>query len=345
MVKKLFLLIISIMLFSSASFAATKQSFVQNVKDFFSPSINVYNRKMTPIYEEENKRIEDYLNKRFANMTKYIEIDTQEVNKKYASFKQDKNNMKNNRILYDLCNAYSKQYKELEKLLVEDKYCQEEYQIYYKNIIKKSEEIATVKMENVHTGKYDTPVVQKATIYLSDGTRANYIEDWEKFKSQIEKSSSVQSMKEKLKEAVDNFNLIADEVWKYSYQYETNKLTNYYQNKYGVQRAGNLDMLLVSPYADVEKGGYYTTSLPLDVIQVLPNGVLVQAHAQSYSIGAISKLAFISTNKKYVNRQKIHGNFMYIGNYTYTNVLGARNTIWNFKELIVPSEPFYFVSK
>lgn len=47
----------------------------------------------------------------------------------------------------------------------------------------------------------------------------------------------------------------------------------------------------------------------------------------------------------YVDKETLTGRYLYTGIFKYTNLLGLTKTVWKFKEIPIPSEDFYFISK
>ncbi len=225
----------------------------------------------------------------------------------YQKFLKNKNNMHDNRVLYETANDFVDDYMKVLETQLKNLYAAHKHYQY--------------------TSKYG-----RYSYYLTfeDNELENYV---------ILKIN-------KIKDMYNNWKNIANEVYQYSYDYETKKRDNYYKNKYNAVYGGNIDVLLLDSYGSPKIGYYYTTQMHLNILQAINGGILVRSgQASAYGYQPHFKNAYIITNKAYVTGQNITGRFQYIGTYSYTNTLGAKNTVWKFKELTPPSDTFYFVYK
>ncbi|MBO5737839.1 hypothetical protein J6R97_00705 [bacterium] len=297
----LWILLVVILITQNSSFA----SFKEGVKSYF---------QLEDFVSEEQAK-QEFINEIFLKELdkacephlKAYEKDNKDIQDMYQKFKANKNNMYQNRLLYEMAHDFAKDNENI-------------FETQLNNLFRAHNHYK-------YTSKYG-----RYSYYLT-------FEDKE-----LEQYGIVQIYK--IKNMYKEWERIADEVWNYSYDYETKKRDNYYKSKYNAVYGGNIDTLLLAPYSSPKIGEYYTTQMHLNVLQALNGGVLVssgQAHAYGYQ--PHFKNAYIVTNKSYVTGQNITGYFQYIGTYTYTTTLGAKNTVWKFKEITPPSDTFYFVHK
>lgn len=142
-----------------------------------------------------------------------------------------------------------------------------------------------------------------------------------------------------LNNMIDFFQVIGDEIYQYSWDYEEQKVANYIKTHGRKKICGSISNFAYLPTAGIpQKGCLYSYStlkmdFPLIVFQVLPNGILVTG---DYSLGYAStmKYIFLTTNKKYVSKQllKGYGLYEYVGIKHYKTVLGTQNAVWQFRQ-------------
>lgn len=302
-VKKMFALFLITFITCNVSYA--KGNFKENLREFFQ--IEDYVSKD----EIENDFINNQYLKELDRVCephfKGYAIDNKEIQELYKKFKTNKNNMYQNRVLYETARDFAND-----------------------NL-----GILENQLENLYKA-------HKSYEYSSKYGKYTYKLHFSKDELESYGFEEINKVRDMYKE----WQHIADEVYRYSFAYELTKEKNYYKNKYGAVLGGQLDLLLLSPYGGPETGKYYNTHGYLTVTQAIPGGVIVSSgSAQAFGYQPHFKHAFIVTSKNYVTGPNITGNFQYVGTYSYINPLKARVTVWKFKELNPPSERFYFVAK
>ena len=297
--------ILSLITVVTCNISYAKVNFKEGLKSYFQAEDYVSEE------DARNKFINDVylkeLDKIYELHQKAFDVDNPKIQSLYEKFKKNKNNMYDNRYLYETAHDFVSDNTKILEAQLKNLYAAHNHYSY--------------------TSKYG-----KYSYFLT-------FEDKE-----LEQYGIVQIYK--LKNMYNEWKKIADEVYKYSYNYETKKRDNFYKNKYNAVYGGDIDILLLDPYKSPKVGQYYTTQMHLNIIQALGGGVLVSSgQASAYGYRPHFKNAYIVTNKSYVTGQNIAGHFQYLGTYSYTTAFGARNTVWKFKEITPPSDTFYFVYK
>jgi len=279
-------------------------------------------QKEQKIKEEIFKELDEYYNsleKREINISgknlrDILLQDDEKVETLYQKFNNNRNDMQSNKNLYDITSSYKEQYEE----------------IYNKYVGK---EIFEKAAKNYYS---------KSCIYNSDYKRLAQDFETEYSETYHEAYYNINKL---ITSYINKYKKISNEVYKYSYNYEKNKLQNFYKQRYGnIKYDGTMNILL-APSTSPKTNCYYITDAytRLRVIQKVKNGILVANTNESvYGYQSHFKRAFVETNKPYVDNQIIFGKFLYIGNYSYINALGSSTTVWKFKELNEPTEKFYF---
>jgi len=137
---------------------------------------------------------------------------------------------------------------------------------------------------------------------------------------------------QKLLERLKNIEKVKGEIYSYSYSYEKNKF----------QKATGFDItnvqLLISTLLNVmpatpAKQTLYSLE-DIEVKQNVNGGILVGGNDMMLMYGDgiyANKMAFIYTNKQYVEGRQLSGLVKHVGTYTYRSVLGAKKTIDSYK--------------
>lgn len=301
--RKIFILLLITLVTCNISFA--KVNFKESLKSYFQVEDYVSEEDakkefINDVYLKELDKIYNFLEEHYAQ-------DNPKIQESYQKFLKNKNNMYDNRVLYESAKDFVDDYKKVSETQLKNLYAAHNHYRY--------------------TSKYG---------------RYSYFLTFED--KELEQYGIVQIYK--IKNMYNEWQKIADEVYNYSYEYETKKRDNFYRNKYNAVYGGDIDILLLDPYKSPKVGQYYTTQMHLNIIQALGGGVLVSSgQASAYGYRPHFKNAYIVTNKAYITGQNIAGHFQYLGTYTYTTALGARNTVWKFKEINPPSDTFYFIYK
>lgn len=132
---------------------------------------------------------------------------------------------------------------------------------------------------------------------------------------------------------------IASEVSTYSRQYEQQKLTKIKQSK-GFMPDGNVMSVVLGYKTPIKNAIYYYNAQPVSVLEALQNvngGLLITPRydATYYSYASSPKTIIVLTSRRVADNELLRHNMylLYQGLYTYNNVLGAKNTIYKFKEI------------
>lgn len=254
--------------------------------------------------------------------------DDKKIENLYRKYKDNRNNMNLNKELYDLSSSYAKQYTE----------------VYDETVGTRVFVGAAKQYKNLLDNSFKNSYITSTDVYKSNTDVKQIAKDFETEFNEVHHEAyyKVQNL---LTTYIDKYKKISKEVLEYSTSYETKKVQNFYKKNYGAINFGGTMDILLSPYDTPKENCYYVGNsyAQLRVIQKLNNGVIVtHAYQNAYGYQSHFKNAFIETNKPYVQNQMISGKFLYDGIYTYTNVLGANNTVWKFKELRYPTEKLYF---
>lgn len=354
--KKIFLILICLLTFSGSCFAVTKQEVKTSIKQFFETDNQKFVRIEQNIYGKTLERLEkkssDFWNlkslkniddKELQSMNaKNIEdiliYDDKQMMALYDKYKTNRNNMEDNKRLYEALQTFVKQYNELKITLV-DKIYQDEYEKYITDLK------ATVNKTSFDDSRY-----HKFFFVANDSDP--YIKNWQQLKEWTIDSERIyyRQIEDILTKYIDKYTKMANEIEYYSVLYEQKKLDNFYKSKYGgAKNCGNLQTVLLSPHYSPQNGCYYDSVgqySALRVLQAINGGVIVaSANENVYGNYLHFKRAFIVTNKKYVENEYIYGKYIYRGTFKYTSILGATITLWKFQEIGTPSEEFYFINK
>ncbi len=258
-----------------------------------------------------------------------------------AEFQKDKNNMKKNKELYDtIIYNFIDIYKD--GMFINDLYKQV-YNEYKKNLCKEAEFITIKLYGNKYTPIYKCDDTTGKCTYLGSGYRADVINSWQELKEKTkdDKNLKIYQIQMAFKNNIDKFEEIANQIKNYSIQYEKKKWNNFYKAYGNIKKCSYMLSDVLVGADTPQTGCYYDTYTSLEVIQVIPGGVIVKDGFSAWE----SKRAFIMTNKSYVDGEQFRGRFLYKGIYKYTNVLGANMTVWKFQELPLPKEEFFFIDK
>lgn len=346
--KKIFLIIICLLLNSSA-FATTLS---ERFNSFLDPIEN-FNKKETMLYRnsfdktnEEFKLIWNLNSNKLSKFEKnqnetkikdpetfadILKHDLDDVNEIYSEWQSNKNNMKNNIEIIDYIK--SEYISPLINIKQINKIYKDSYNEYLQSLCKDNLiHCAKNKDEN---GIYYCYAIYKNTQYLST---------LDSFKNKLiseDENSFIYLFETSLENNLEKYQNIINNITAYSKTYEEKKLNNFYTSRYGqVENGGMLSTILVSD-AIPSKNFYYDTYTPINIVQVLNEGVIVRDTFPESN----SKYAYIETNKKFVDMQNITGRFLYLGIYKYKNLLGTTKTVYKFKEIEIPNEKFYFINK
>lgn len=318
-------------------------------------------------YSNLKAKIEDYWNlkgENFANeeLQKQINennvkifpdtfiVDKKGIEEYHENFLKNKNNMSQNRALYESLNKdFINIYLELKKLFTENIYKNEFYN-YQETLYKKNKNIS-VNAVYIDYHKYnyiydckDTDSTTGLKLYKLRGAYidrgVNVINDWRQFKVGFlaQEQPTLKNILNIVDENIKNAQKVQDEIKNYSIAYETKKLENFYKSKYGnVKNCGDISNVILKGTSP-QMGCYYDTDT-LEVLQVINGGIL----ARDYDWN--SNRIFIVTNKKVVDGDAYSGRLLYKGIYKYTSIMGAPVTVRKFQEIPLPQENFYFIYK
>lgn len=311
-------------------------AFEQQEKSVFKNSTIQVEKRFNDLYNLDNLDLsfielepnEDSPNN-FADLMKH---DENIIQSEFKIWQKNKNNMSENKdlILY-LQDEFDNS---REITLALNKIYEDEYIKYLKQLYASTKNLNLISCKESNIKEFSC-----YSLY----SNLNYKKNIEEFKSSIKniKPNKQQEISTILDDYSFTFQDIIKQITDYSIKYETKKLNNFYKNKYGnINNCGEIQNLILGDES-AQNGCYYDANSSLIVIQVIPNGVLVR---DEYG-GINSKQIFIETNKKYVDKEILAGRYLYTGIYKYTNLLGLTKTVWKFKEISVPSEEFYFISK
>lgn len=142
-----------------------------------------------------------------------------------------------------------------------------------------------------------------------------------------------------LSEYAEECNRIASEVYKYSAGYEAKNLSKSKKTA-GFIPDGNILSVLLGYKTPTKNAVYFYAAKPVPRLEVTQNvaaGLLIRPRSEAiyYSYAGRPKTIFVTTNKKFADDELIQNDmyFIYQGHYSYVNTLGARNTVYKFKEI------------
>lgn len=175
---------------------------------------------------------------------------------------------------------------------------------------------------------------------------SNYIE--------YNETISNDEFKQLFEDIKNDLELLSKEIYNYSYSYEQKKYDNWAIRNNKKKLVGRLSDAVYSPYFQVKNGLYAHGAqfdYPLQVVQSLPNGVLLSGNV---GLGGMNmKTIFLVTSKKYVDGQWLNEPIVaeYKGTYDYTTVLGVNKRVYKFyrygkneidNNFKIPNETLYF---
>lgn len=243
----------------------------------------------------------------------------QKIDEYYQLFLKDKNNMKNNRILYDILDEKYKQYH---------------------------------KVHLDYNSTFSNTFLAECSSTVESG-RQGFEEFLEKNPCELESINIYSAFHKNYKRISE----IKDEIYKYSKTYEQNKYKEWAKRNNKKPLCGALEPYIYYPYASQPSiGCIYTAppgSLPIYVFQTVPGGVILTGSTRVMAqYGFSLNNIFLQTSQHFANNQRIHS-FMaeFKGYYDYTTVLGVRKRIYKFYRLgqkeidanfTIPGQPFYF---
>ncbi len=287
------------------------------------------------VFEDFDKINDEKINselKNIKNSSDAMKEDEQFIFESYDKFLKNKNNMAQNYELYQALKTYSKQYNEiLEGLNNVYSTAYEQYkktlEKNYNNIFSKvkpnsynAEKINLIKRAMYELNLYEFDQFKKDIVSYENKNNANLL-----FQARLLKN---------------NFDTKAQEIYKYSYEYEKNNTLNFMKKNNRKKDGGPIAGFVYvasnnNPSPDYIYN-YYDSSFPLYVFQTLNNGILVRG---DYSLtgyyASTASNVFIQTSKKYVVNQRLKANTYYVftGIKKYNTLLGAQNAVWQFKEI------------
>lgn len=279
--------------------------------------------------------------------------DKNTISNSFEKFSDNKNDMAFNKNLYLDAKAFSNQYKEslndLNNVFVEA------YKIYKNYILN---EIKNVKInsytsveDNRYLNSYKSDIINNrgkqmyrngSPIIYGYSNRNRNIR-FEQFIKDVFESLKVEDLRitiSQISDSISYFDKVANEVYKYSYNYEQQRYLTFLSNNGKKIENGDIaEFVYVASYSNPSAKYIYHhsgTSLPLMVFQVLENGVLVKGanYVTNSYYSNTSAPIFIQTTKKYVSNQALQKGtyYVYIGNKTYSTIWGT-NTVRQFKEV------------
>lgn len=271
-----------------------------------------------------------------------IENTNAKAEKLYNNFKSSPDDMKNNDKFIEVIGTAKGQYNVYSKII------QTNLTNAY-NIYTKSYEGQTSRWWDKNGRFYSS--CKKPGIYTKEGyfSILNSIDN------------PMYRLDEKLKEVMTNYDMLADEVSKYSYNYEKQKYQNWMlKNGKKPLCTTSLSTFVYHPYAPQPSVGCIYPYLPqrdftLQTFQSVPGGIILTG---SYNIavsagGSTVNHIFLQTSKSFTDGQKILEPLYveYRGTYDYTTVLGAKKRIYKFYRLgqkeyeanfKIPGQTLYF---
>lgn len=350
MYKMFFKIIFGLLLFLNTILLCSANNFTNFIKETFDP-IYAFEQQEKSIFKNSTiqveKRFNDLYNLDNLDLS-FIELEPNEdfpnnfadlmkhdeniIQSEFKNWQKNKNNMSENKdlILY-LQDEFDNS---REITLALNKIYEDEYIKYLKQLYTSTKNLNLISCKESHVKDFSCYPLYN---------NLNYKKDIEEFKSSIK---NIKPTKEQeISKILDDYSIIFQDIIRqitdYSIKYETKKLNNFYKNKYGnINNCGEIQNLTLGGES-AQNRCYYDAKFILVVIQVIPGGVLVR---DEYG-GINSKQIFIETNKKYVDKETLTGRYLYTGIFKYTNLLGLTKTVWKFKEIPIPSEDFYFISK
>ena len=300
-------------------------------KQAFQDSIHYINY----VFEDFDKINDVEINselKNIKNSSDAMKEDEQFLFESYDKFQKNKNNMAQNYEIYQTLKTYSKQYNEILEGL--NNIYNSAYEQYkktlennYNNIFSKvkstsynTEKINLIKRAMYELNLYEFEQFEKDIVSYENKNNANLL-----FQARLLKN---------------NFDTKAQEIYKYSYEYEKNNTLSFMKKNNrkidGGAIAGFVYVALNNNPSPDCIYNYYDSSFPLYVFQTLNNGILVRGDYSltGYYASTASNI-FIQTSKKYVVNQRLKANTYYVftGIKKYNTVLGAQNAVWQFKEI------------
>lgn len=321
---------------------------------------------MEDVYNDLQSKIENFWNLRSEkfsepDLKKQIEatnaktfsdtfiIDKKGLQEYYEMFLKEKNNMAQNRALYEsIKEDFLDIYYALDKTFTENMYKAEFYN-YQQTLYEKNKKIyvsnITYIYDYVGTDSTSNKKIYKlsnrsATVKDGQYIAARVIENWQQFKTGFlaQEQPTLKNILNIIDENIKNAQKVQDEIKNYSIAYEQKKLKNYYKSRYGnVKNCGDISNVIIKGTSP-QTGCYYDAN-PLKVLQVINGGIL----ARDYDWD--SNRIFIITNNKYVDGDNYKGRLLYKGIYNYTSVMGAPVTVRKFQEITIPNDNFYFINK
>lgn len=267
----------------------------------------------------------------------------------YQQFKKSPNNMKSNYELVQTAQQLSSVFQEIINTrtnaiyTIIKNYCNRRYMVAF-------------TLDNSYLGKIISPSVRyyytKSNYSFTEleEIRNNYYKDAHDITakelydfylvpSRVSNINNFVSFAETLSDYAQECNRIASEVYKYSVNYEAKNLSKSKKTT-GFIPDGNILSVLLGYKTPSKNAVYFYSAKPVPRLEVLQNvaaGLLIRPRRETvyYSYASRPKTMLVSTNKKIADEELIQSDmyFIYQGLYSYVNALGARNTVYKFKEI------------
>lgn len=268
------------------------------------------------------------------------EKEIEKIEKLYANYKANPNNMKSNeQLVNDLIETIS-QFQNIKAFIENEIYdeCYQKYLYIFKKLISR---------ENF--SQFD-----EKRIYFNKLSKDSYIRNF----SQFEDNFLIFKLHQRLIEEINKYKGLDNEIYRYSYNYEKNKYYDWAKQNNKKMIRGSLGQFV---YQNIEQpliNSLYIHNpkynLFMVVQQSVPGGVILTG---KYLIGNniySNNPIFLQTNKKFADGAIITEKIIaeYKGFYDYTTVLGSKKRIYKFyrygeneiKNNFYGSQNFYFYS-
>ena len=267
------------------------------------------------------------------NFPESMEQQKTAIEKSHQSFLANKNNMSNNKFIYDKLGNINNGYKVIKEAL-EDSFT-ETYKQYNKELqeIRIPYELPPYTCDSHGKCTVSSKFAQKLNVGIIESPQELYNEvvarrdiHYNEINNLIDGNIAL----------IDKYR---NEIENYSIQYETKKLNNFYKSYGKIQKCNTQFHDPIFTNITPQYGCYYDTYTPLKVMQVINGGVLAQ---NLYSMQLDSNVIYIMTRKNYVDGNTFTGRYLYKGTFKYTSLLGTR-TVQKYQEIPIPDEKFYFL--
>lgn len=303
------------------------------------PAVLAKENKNTPEYKCR-ATIDEYGEKYdIFTLSESVQKKIIQVDDYYQQFINDKNNIKQNRAIYDILDeqkeatdTYLKNFDTYNFQRLIDVYVDEFKQIEYRRARRKN-----IVIQNEHHSQID----DRESFLRNNPCKSETIRIY----------NDIKDLNNKLHE-------ITYEIYKYSENYERQKFLGWAKKNNKKLVDGRLSNYVYYSHAPVPKLGYLYKHVPagdfyLTVLQSVPGGVILTGeYLGPYGPTGYGSI-FLQTSKQFADGQIIREGIVaeYKGYYDYYTVLGVKKRIYKFyrlgetelkKNFEIPGQPFYF---